>query len=275
MNLFSARELQQLFHEKGLHPQKYSGQNFLVSQAIAKRMLDYANLGNKDTIVEIGAGIGNLTRELALRAKRVMAIEKDGRLVDILKETTSDLSNVEIVNKDALRWDPKNHKWLKRYKVVANLPYYISAPLIRRFLETLEKKPDMLLLMVQKEVAQRICAKPPHMNILALSVQIYAKPEIVMPVKKGAFWPQPKVDSAVIKIIPRNSENPALLPTVFTLIKTGFRQPRKQLMNNFAHGLSMKRERIETWLLFNHIQPDQRAETLSLEDWIRLAKTVQ
>jgi len=157
------------------------------------------------------------------------------------------------------------------YRVVANLPYYITSPVLRMFLEA-EKKPELLALMVQKEVAQRICAKPPDMSMLAVSTQFYAVPKIIAYVRKTAFWPRPKVDSAIVKIVP-NKEKPVVAPdTFFRVVKAGFKQPRKQLANNLATELNLSRQETESLLKKADIKPEQRAETLSLKDWINLAK---
>ena len=236
--------------------------------------------------MEIGPGIGNLTLELAKEARKIVAIEKDKKMSKALEEILSNLEikNVEIINQDILKLDLKSYI-LKSYKVVANLPYYITSPVIRKFLEV-EKKPKEMILMVQKEVAERICACPlklgerrrggqTRMSILAVSVQFYAKPEIISFVSKKSFWPQPKVNSAIIKITPHRSAytisvNPLLF---FKTVKAGFSHPRKQLINNFSKELKINKEKTRKWLLKNKIQPNQRAETLRLEDWKNLTNT--
>lgn len=157
------------------------------------------------------------------------------------------------------------------FKVVANLPYYIVSPTIRKFLENTGVQPLQMILMAQKEVAQRICAKPPDMNLLAVSVQFYAEPKIIAYVSKKAFWPSPKVDSAIIKIVPKLQRSD-LCQLFFRIVKAGFSQPRKQLINNLSKGLKIDKEKVKNWLLKNGIQPTQRAETLSLDDWLRLVK---
>ena len=159
------------------------------------------------------------------------------------------------------------------YKVVANLPYYIVSPVIRKLLES-KNQPGLMILMVQKEIAQRIVAKPQNMNLLAVSVQFYAKPEIISYVSKKSFWPQPKVNSAILRITPgRSRQRPGLCNLFFKVVKAGFSQPRKQIINSLSKGLRMNRQKIENWLLKNKIQPNQRAETLSIQDWLRLTKT--
>jgi 16S rRNA (adenine1518-N6/adenine1519-N6)-dimethyltransferase len=159
--------------------------------------------------------------------------------------------------------------------VVANLPYYITSPVIRKFLES-KKPPKLMVLMIQKEVAERICAKPPKMSKLSVFCQFYGKPEIVSFVSKKSFWPQPKVDSAILKIVPR--QFPLLGSVRFRakfakIVKAGFAQPRKQLINNLSKSLKLSREKVKEWLKKNNIAPSQRAESLNLEDWLKLTRT--
>ena len=200
------RELKKLLKKYNLRPSRRLGQNFLVDEKVLRKIIEAAELSKNDIVLEIGPGIGNLTVKLAKRVKKVVAVEKDQRMIEILKETLKDFKNVKIIKADILKFSPKIYNLKSKiYKVVANIPYYLTSPLIRKFVETVEVKPQLLVLMVQKEVAQRICTKPPDMSILAVSVQFYAKAEIISFVSKKSFWPQPKVDSAIIKIIPRKS----------------------------------------------------------------------
>ena len=279
MDLFSIKTIKELLGKQGIKPRKSLGQNFLTSRGVLGDILKAANLTKQDTVLEIGPGIGTLTRGLAQSAKRVVAVEKDPAMVEILKETTKDLPNIEIIQGDILKLRQAKELLIlskEAYRVVANLPYYITSPVIRMFLEA-ETKPELLVLMVQKEVAQRICAKPPKMSLLAVSVQIYGEPSIVAYVKKGCFWPQPKVDSAILKIAPHNLTKlsyPQLdLVKFFTVVKAGFKQPRKQLLNNLSQGLKIPKQKVETWLGQIGIAPTQRAETLAMQDWINLAKS--
>ena len=271
------RELKKLLKKYNLRPSRRLGQNFLVDEKVLRKIIEAAELSKNDIVLEIGPGIGNLTVKLAKRVKKVVAVEKDQRMIEILKETLKDFKNVKIIKADILKFSPKIYNLKSKiYKVVANIPYYLTSPLIRKFVETVEVKPQLLVLMVQKEVAQRICTKPPDMSILAVSVQFYAKAEIISFVSKKSFWPQPKVDSAIIKIIPRKSAlpigvNPLLF---FKVVRAGFSQPRKQLANNFSKKLGIDKIKVREWLLKNKIQPTQRAETLNLEDWINLTKSL-
>ena len=190
------------------------GQNFLKSKSIVDKIIQTADLKKSDTVLEVGPGRGILTEELIKHADKVLAVEKDKELVEVLKEKFSaeggsayggkDCDNLEIISGDILKIDHwklfENYKLkIKNFKIVANIPYYITSYFLRKFLET-EHQPTTMVLMVQKEVAERIMAKPPKMNLLAISVQVYGEPKIIAPVSKGHFSPSPKVDSAIIKI---------------------------------------------------------------------------
>lgn len=270
MNLSSKNTIQELLSRYGITPKKGLGQNFLIAQHVISKLIAAANIISSDTVLEIGPGIGSLTAELAHKAKAVIAIEKDQKMVEILQETLADFQNIEIIQGDALKKDlPK-----LPYKLVANLPYYIAAPTIRRILEA-KQNPQSLTLLIQKEVAQRICAKPPRMNIFAVSVQFYATPKLISSVKKTSFWPQPKVDSSILHIIPHKEYSQIDSQEFFKVMKAGFKQPRKQLLNNLSAGLQLPREKTELWLTQNNIKPTQRAETLSIQDWINLTKSLK
>jgi len=287
MNLASPKAVKQILARHDIKPSRGLGQNFLVDRHAVRRLVVASQIQPDDTILEIGPGIGTLTQELAQRAKRIVAIEKDRRMIEILKETLAEFPDVEIVHEDVLKFQVSSLKSQtnpksQNYKVVANLPYYITAPIIRKFLESeevgLQRKEARLRSMafiIQKEVAQRICAKPPDMSILAVSVQIYATPKIISFIKKSAFWPQPKVDSAILQIIPFSTPYPLDFHRFFRIVKAGFKQPRKQLVNNLSQGLNLSRQKTEAWLLQSNIQPTQRAETLSIQDWINLANMLQ
>ena len=280
MDLTSKQNIQLLLKNRGLQPQKRFGQNFLINQDLPQRLVATAQINEKDTVLEIGPGVGAITQALAQKAKLVIAVEKDRNMVEILKETLKNYKNVEIICDDIRRSDlPLNFgggPTSQKYKVVGNLPFYLTAPVIRMFLEMKEVRPLSLTLVVQKEVAQRICAQPPKMSILANSVQFYADAEIVSYISKNSFWPQPKVDAAIIKIIP----NPQLAGSFlandedlfFKIMKAGFSQPRKQLANNLSKGLKIDKIETGEWLTKNNIKPEQRAETLNLSDWINLTE---
>ena len=291
MNLISKRTIKNLLQRYQIRPSKRLGQNFLIDEGVIKRVIEAAQLSQNDIVLEIGPGIGNLTMELAKRVKKVIAIEKDLKMIEILKETLKEFENVEIIQGDILKIGLKSKILnLKSYKVVANLPFYITAPVIRKFLEAVDARPQQMVLVVQKEVAQRICAKAPDMtrstssgssrtsrgmSILAVSVQFYAEPKIISYISKKSFWPSPKVDSAIIKIVPRQFRVPVsrqFRERFFRIVKAGFSQPRKQILNNFSEMLKLNKPQVKSWLLKNNIHPTQRAETLTIEDWTKLTK---
>jgi 16S rRNA (adenine1518-N6/adenine1519-N6)-dimethyltransferase len=253
-----------------VRPSKGLGQNFLIDNSELNKIIDSADLKENDVVLEIGPGTGNLTQELVKRVKTVIAVEKDPQMIEILKKTFRDFTNIEIVQGDILKI--KELK-IKNYKIVANLPFYLTAPVIRKFLEV-ENPPKEMILVIQKEVAQRICVKTPDMNLLAISVQFYAYPKIISYISKKSFWPKPKVDSAIIRIIPKeDKEKDASRDLFFKIVKAGFSQPRKQILNNLSSGLKIEKGEIITWLLQNNIKPAQRAETLEVGNWIKLAKS--
>jgi len=285
MDLTSKSVIKNLLKKYGVKPFKGWGQNFLVDKFVLRKIIESAKLKPSDVVLEIGPGIGTLTQELAKKAGKVIAVEKDRKMVEILKETLANFNNVEIIQADILKTKLPNYKLqTTNYKLIANLPYYIVAPVIRKFLEQLETRPLTMVLMVQKEVAQRICAKPPNMSILAVSVQFYAKPEILFYVSKNSFWPKPKVDGAILRIsrictnLPRIDTN-----LFFKIVRAGFSQPRKQIANNLSkmlalslpNGVKLDKERVKKWLLENGVKPVRRAETLTIEDWIKLTKSLK
>lgn len=268
MDLTSIKNIKDFLEKTGSKPSKGLGQNFLINSSVLQKIIDSAELTKDDVILEVGPGLGVLTKELAQNAKQVIAIEKDQKMVEILKETLKEYPNVIVIHGDALGYNID----LRDYKVIANIPYYITSPLIRKFLED-KNPPREIVLMVQKEVAKRICSIPPDMNLLAVSVQFYAKAKIATYVKKENFWPKPKVDSAVIKITPNKIECSIPIDLFFKIVKAGFSQPRKQLLNNLSKGLDLDKDKIASWLMKNNLKPIQRAETLEIEDWINLTKS--
>jgi 16S rRNA (adenine1518-N6/adenine1519-N6)-dimethyltransferase len=266
--------LKEILRKYETFPIKRFGQNFLIDKNVLRKILEAAELSKEDVVLEVGSGIGNLTIELAKRVKKVIAVEKDKRMIEILKENLKNFKNVEIVEGDIREIICAIvEKIAKDYKVVANIPYYLTSHLIRKFLE-LERKPKLIVLMVQKEVAQRICAKPPKMNLLAVSVQFYAKPKIVSYVSKNSFWPRPKVDSAIIKFEPKR-EKLTEQNLFFKIVKAGFSHPRKQLINNLIKELKIEKEEIKNLLLKANVLPEKRAQELKIEDWKKLANLIK
>ncbi len=269
------REICHLFEIK---PARSKGQNFLVNERIYDDIVRAADLKKTDTILEIGPGLGFLTFKLAANVKRVIAVELDDKLANYLQigVAAQDNKNVEIFNEDILRFNLDKHLAAKNnYKIVANLPYNITSIFLRLFLSA-RHKPDAMILMLQKEVAERIVAKPPEMSLLALSVQYYAEAEIIREVKAGNFWPEPKVDSAIIKL---NIKSRAISDFAsqenedkmfFRLAKIGFSAKRKMLKNNLAGGLKIEQKIITNILTQNKFNPLLRAEDLALGDWLKL-----
>ncbi len=255
----------------GISPSKKMGQNFLIDRQALEKMIKAAGLRAKDTVLEIGPGTGIITQEIARKVRKVIAVERDQKLMLLLRESLSDFSNVEIIQGDIL--EIKRLKIIN-YKIVANLPFYLASPAIRHFLERFDPQPRTMVLIVQKEVGQRITAQAPQMNLLAVSIQFYAKAEIISFVPKKSFWPQPKVDSAIIKITPRKlSTKPGNVDLFFKIIRAGFSHPRKQILNNLAEKLNLGRKNVENWLSENGVQRTQRAETLSIKNWVKLTET--
>jgi 16S rRNA (adenine1518-N6/adenine1519-N6)-dimethyltransferase len=207
-----------------------------------------------------------------------MAIEKDKKMAQALKEILKDYKNIEIITGDILKDALKGTVPLSAsFKVAANIPYYITSPIIRLFLE-LKNPPQEMTFLIQKEVAQRICARPPKMSLLAVAVQFYSQPKIISYVSKKSFWPQPKVDSAIIKIVPlslrgdrRRRPTKQSRAKFFQTVKAGFSSPRKQLVNNLLQKLNLPRGKIKKALTECDLDIQIRAQNLSVEDWIKLS----
>lgn len=256
-----------------LKPKKSLGQNFLVDEGALMKVTAAADLAPADTVLEIGPGLGSLTRHLAEAAARVVAVELDQNLLPPLQYVLSDSANVEVIHGDILNLQPSTFNLPSAYKVVANIPYYITSAVIRHLLEA-ETRPERMVLTVQKEVAQRMCAAPGEMSLLAVSVQFYSAPRIVARLSAGAFYPRPEVDSAVARLDVH--AQPKLdvpdVDTFFRVVKAGFSQKRKQLRNALSAGLSLSSDAVEALLARAGIDPKRRAETLTLEEWAQLAR---
>jgi len=266
-----------LLRARGLYPKKGLGQNFLTDPVALGRILEAADLSPEDRVVEVGAGLGTLTRPLAERVGSVVAVELDPRLVDILRERLADLSNVRIIQGDILNIQDPGFPHLS-YKVVASLPYYITSAILRHFLERVPQ-PRLMVVTVQREVAQRIVAGPGEMSLLAVSVQFYGRPRIVARIPAGAFYPVPKVDSAVVRIDVGQEPTVALAEGLdaaafFRVARAGFGQRRKKLRNSLSAGLGLPVARLEEALLEAGVSPARRAETLSLPEWARVTEAI-
>ncbi len=250
------------------YPLRQRGQNFLVRKKAIKKIVKAADLNEKDTVLEIGSGTGNLTKFL-LKANKVIAVEIDDFLYNILKKRFENKKQIKIENED-IRDLNLDSLGLKDYKVIANIPFNITGLLIRKLL-TYKNQADSIVLVVQKQVGKRIIADPPNNSLLSISVKFFGKPEIVSYLSKNNFWPRPKVDSAILKITPKKRFSISR-KKFFKVVKAGFRHPRKYLLNNLSISGIIKKEKGKD--IFNKINLDSRirAERLELKDWVNLTK---
>jgi 16S rRNA (adenine1518-N6/adenine1519-N6)-dimethyltransferase len=275
LDLTNIRDLRSLLTAHGIRPHKSFGQNFLIDRSVLNKIIDASAIEKGDEILEVGAGTGVLTRELAKHSSRVVAVEIERDMLTLLEETTSSYTNVELLARNLLQLNPGEVFAQRPYKLVANLPYYITAPTFRHFLES-ENPPRLLVVMVQLEVAQRIVAAPGDLSLLAVSIQFYGQPRIVARVPANAFYPAPKVDSAILRvdIRPQMSLTQQERDGFFRLVQAGFSERRKQLHNSLTHGLHYKNELIRSWLATADIDASRRAETVSIEEWLRLWQVI-
>jgi 16S rRNA (adenine1518-N6/adenine1519-N6)-dimethyltransferase len=281
-----------------MKPQKSLGQNFLRDKTVLEKIIRAADLTVHDSVIEVGPGEGALTKELMKHTNKIICIEKDRALAEtIARNFQLPMINLQSISNDQNYQFPneygiisgdilainlpelieKNH--FQNYKVTANIPYYITSPIIQLFLET-KYPPKEMILMVQKEVAERICAGPGQMSILAVAVQYYARAELLFPVDRNSFWPAPEVDSAVIRITPRSTPSPpAPLPSTgeggskefFRVVRAGFSAKRKTLANNLANSFQLDRKSAEEALKKAGLEPNVRAQELSVDDWKKLS----
>lgn len=269
--MLAFQNIKNLLAKYNLRPNKILGQNFLMDENAIGALVETAEIEPEDIVVEVGPGTGAITKLLAQRAKRVIAVEKDKRLIPVLQKELAEYKNTEIINADILKFQPNTcNPKPDTYILAGAPPYYLTARLFRHFLQEMETPPVTMALIIQKEVAEKITARPPHMNLLAISVQLYGMPKIKKVIKKGAFWPRPKVDSAIITV--KNIEKPHGIneKAFFRLVRAGFSSPRKQLAHNIAANFKIPRMEAVTWLISSGIDPTSRAETLTLEAWRKL-----
>jgi 16S rRNA (adenine1518-N6/adenine1519-N6)-dimethyltransferase len=274
--LLKTKELCRLYNIK---PARSKGQNFLIREEIYDQIIAAADLQSNEIVLEVGPGLGFLTAKLAKEAGRVVALELDDKLAEVLRTglLAQEAKNVEVINQNVLDIKiqpplfPVNQE--TGYKIVANLPYNITSVFLRKFLSEAENKPKLTVLMLQKEVAQRICAQAGAMSLLAISVQLYAKPEIIKIVPKEDFWPQPEVDSAIVKITPHASylfNKEVGEKDFFRLVKFGFVAKRKMLKNNLAAGFKINQNEAENKITKAGFDGKIRAQELSVDDWLKL-----
>ncbi len=270
-----------------LQARKRLGQHFLIDDDVLQLIISIAELSAGDVILEVGPGLGVLTRELAQQAGWVVTIELDNKLAAILKKMLTDFVNVSVINEDVLKIDPETllqgqKAWFPpvinnpfSYKVVANLPYYITSPVLRHFLEA-SIKPQIMVIMVQKEVAEAVVAEPGQMSLLSVSVQFYGQPVIVGHVPAQSFYPPPAVDSAILRIDLYPQPAVAVTDTegFFDVVRAGFTASRKQLANSLAQGLGRPKVEALSLLERGGIAPQRRAETLTLDEWARLWQVI-
>ena len=263
--------LSALLKKYNLRPDKNLGQNFLTDPGILDQIVKAADVNSQDTVLEIGAGLGHLTSRLALSARQVVAVELDKRLISALEDNLKPFSNIRIVQGDILKLDPSDLVSEDNYLVVANIPYYITSSIIRILLES-GLKPKRIILTIQYEVAQRITAISGQMSVLALSVLMYGEPILVKRIPADAFYPSPKVDSAVLRIdlYPEPTLPAEQRETYFKLVKAGFLHKRKTLRNSLSTGLKWPPGKTESLLSVAEIDPQRRAQTLSLPEWLEL-----
>jgi 16S rRNA (adenine1518-N6/adenine1519-N6)-dimethyltransferase len=257
----------------GISPKKSLGQNFIFDDYVLARIATAADLAPDDEVLEIGPGLGALTRQLAVLARRVVAVELDDRLLRPLEDQLGGLRNVRLIHKDILAFDPAE-EFDNGYKVVANVPYYITGAILRHLLSG-ERKPSLLVLTVQQEVAERITAGPGELSLLAVSVQFYGRVTQLETIKAGSFWPRPDVDSAIVRVDLRDervvaNENEEMF---FRLVKAGFSQKRKQLQKNLR-SLGFSSQQINVAMGEARIEGQRRAETLTLQEWADLYRAL-
>ena len=274
-------DVRRLLKQWNLQPNKGLGQNFLVNQAALKKIVAAAELTPDDVVLEVGAGLGTLTERLARHAGHVVAVELDQRLLPVLQSVLANFDNITLIQGDVLALDPAalisaasiQHPASNiQYKVVANLPYYITSAVLRHLLEA-NLKPQRMAITVQREVAERIVAKPGQMSLLAVSVQFYGRPRLLFRIKPGSFYPSPEVESAVVGIDLHATPPVPVEDTAafFRVARAGFAQRRKQLRNSLAAGLRQSPDEVAAKLRKVGVDPRRRAQTLSLEEWAKVA----
>ncbi len=270
-HLLSRRAVREILRELDLRPSRRLGQHFLAEPAVLYHILRAARLTPGDIVLEVGPGLGVLTGELLRRARSVVAVELDRRLGAWLQERFGTHPRLKLLIADILQVEP-GRLVDAPYKVIANLPYSITSAVLRHLLEA-EPPPARLVLMVQWEVARRLVARPPDMSLLALSVQYYARAEIVHRVPAGCFVPPPQVDSAIVALEPLPVSRWDVTPqTFFRVARAGFLHPRRTLGKNLAEGLGVSKEDLAVRLQATGVAPDRRPETLSLEEWTSLCR---
>lgn len=268
----------QLCNQYNIVPARSKGQNFLINPLVYDQIIDFANLSKQDNVLEVGSGLGFLTERLGQQTHQVVAVELDDKLAKILRQRLAEQGskNIMVLNADVLDFPKLNFPqgFLNHYHVVANLPYNITSVFLRKLLSA-EQPPQSMTLLVQKEVAERLTAQPGQMSLLSVSVQFYAEPKLELLVPATDFWPQPKVNSAVVHMKIQRACVDKLggeqaVEKFFRLVKFGFVAKRKMLKNNLSAGLKVKQEKIIEILEKNNFDAKIRAQNLSVQDWLKL-----
>jgi 16S rRNA (adenine1518-N6/adenine1519-N6)-dimethyltransferase len=270
MDLSRVEDVRTAMRLAGIKPNKGLGQHFLVDKPSLEAIMDAAAVTKSDTVLEIGPGLGVMTRPLAQQAGRLVAVETDQVLAGLLRRDAP--GNLEVIEQDFLQFDLKQLP--PKYKVIANIPYYLTSKIFRLLIES-PNPPAVMSVLIQKEVAERIAAGPGQLSILALSVQYYGHPEIVRIVERHRFWPAPAVDSAVLRVTITGPAFPADPHKLFRLIKAGFGEKRKQLKNALAGGLNLSPELAAEVIAQAKLAPTARAQELDLPAWERLYKVAE
>ncbi|OGY43992.1 MAG: ribosomal RNA small subunit methyltransferase A [Candidatus Buchananbacteria bacterium RIFCSPHIGHO2_02_FULL_38_8] len=276
------QKIKQICQAYGIRPQRSKGQNFLVSQEVLDQIIQVADLKSDDVILEVGPGFGILTEALIEKVKKVISVELDKKLFSFLQAKFSEVKNLELVNEDILKLQPTSYNLqATTYKIVANIPYNITSKFLRKFLSQ-DHKPFEMVLLVQKEVANRVCAPTGKMSLLSVSVQLYGQPEIIEVVDKKNFWPEPEVDSAILKIsdIKNTKEITEWLVDItekqfWQVVKIGFSARRKKLSNNLSAGLRISAPEVKNTFEKIGLDHQIRAQNLEINDWVKLAKTLK
>lgn len=266
-------ELQSLLDQYGLSAKKHLGQNFLVDEKVYEAILDSAELKKEDTVVEVGPGTGFLTERLLEEVKKVISVEKDSDMVRILNERFGNIENFELEHSDILKCNLNEYDLKpKGYKLVANIPYYITSPILKLFLQS-DVPPSLIVLLVQREVAEKVCGFSGK-SLITIETQLFGKPEIIGTVDPHSFYPAPKVQSAVLKVevLDQPQVSGEELKDFLRLVKFGFSQKRKKLPNALKAGLKMDTVEVRELLKKAGIDPEGRAEDLDIEGWKRLHK---
>jgi 16S rRNA (adenine1518-N6/adenine1519-N6)-dimethyltransferase len=270
----SVAEIKATLTDLGIHPSKALGQNFLLDERTIEFIVQSSKVKAGENVLEIGPGLGVLTEALARAGANVLAVEKDRTLARYLTEKFHNWRNVKIINQDALFFQPIG---LGTYKLIANLPYNITSPILRKFLEN-DPKPSLIVVMVQKEVGERIVAPAGdhERGVLSVMVQFHGKPEIIGHVARSKFWPQPDVESVILRIdVVNGHQLTAHSKAFFTVVKAGFSKKRAQIHNALKNTLHLSAADVTLMLNQGKIDPAKRAEELTVEEWVELARVFE